>query len=194
MSPVLRPLDTERVIPKLIGVLDIAGFDTGLLPQYLLTGVCGVLAEAPVPLERLYLFDEGGLNPRGSLTARPGYLLADVRGNSSSIASALVGEPGLQTYYVHEPLKRPDEVSTNDGPFLVVEGQLFYARDAVCLGVEDTASFVARNTLSWHFLMFCVAGPIRGYERLGDLLVDSAQLVCGVYDGESYLIWRRRHC
>lgn len=192
MNPVLRPLEVERAMPVLLAALDTTGFNSLVISQLLRIGACNVLAEASIPIDRLYRFAEGGLNPKGLRSARAGYAVAEVRCNSDALAGALACEPGLQTYYVHEPLKRPDEVPTSDGPFQVVEGQLLYVREAALLATEDLASFVSKNTLSWHFLMFCTTGPARSYERLADLLSDSSCLVSGVYDGESYLIWTIR--
>jgi hypothetical protein len=189
MSSVLRPLDVERAVPALLSALDTAGLDTPELPKILRKGTCGVLAEAAVPIGRLYRFDEGGVNPQGQRVARPGYTVSEVRRNSGALARALENEKVLQTYYVHEPLKRPDEVQKSDGPSLVVGGQLLYVRDATLLTADDLASLVSKNSLSWHFLMFCTASPARSYQRMADLLSDSICLVSGVYDGESYLVW-----
>lgn len=191
MKAVLRPVDGKRAIPVLLSALDTANLSTPAVERLLRNGDCSVLMDAAVPEDRLYRFNEGGLTPAGQHTPRPGYVVAEVRRCSVDLARALSNGQKFGAYYVHDPLKRPEEVPATDGPFLTVEGQLLYSRDASHLSVDGLSDLISRNSLSWHFLMFCTPGPLRGYDRMADLLADSSCLVSGIYDGESYMVWVR---
>jgi hypothetical protein len=189
MSAVLRPINSEQAVPVILRTLDMVGLSNHELLNFLLNGSCAVLTESAVPIERLYRFDEGGINPQWQAMAYPGYILSEVRSSSDDLALILEIEKRPWTYYAHQPLMQLGEVSKNNEPFIVVEGQILYVQDAKSLSPGQLSSFITKNTLSWHFLMFCTASPVHVYGSMNNLIFDSNYLVCGVYDGESYLVW-----
>jgi len=191
MSAVLRPINLEEAVPVILRTLDMVGLSNHELLKFLLNGSCAVLTELAVPTERLYRFDEGGIIPQGQSFSYSGYIVSEVRSNSDDLAQILEIEKHPWTYYAHEPLMQLNEVSKNNEPFIVVEKQILYVQDAKSLSPGQLSSFISRNTLSWHFLMFCTTSPAHVYESMNNLIFDSTCLVCGVYDGESYLVWTR---
>lgn len=185
----LRKLDAERAMPALLDALDMVGLNSHDVTEFVRAGSLSVLADAEISEDRLYRFREGGFTPGGKCIRGSSLLVSEVQRSSATLARVLLERREFFSYYVHEPLKRPEEVSDGDGPFLTVEGQLLYFREAAFLNADSLAELLSKNSLSWHFLMFCTTNPVRKYERMAELLSYSTCLVCGVYDGESYLVW-----
>ena len=193
MDALLRPVDTERALPLMLSALDSAGLSEPAFSQRLQAGTCSVLAPSTVSVDQLYQISAGGIAPRGQHVSHAGYVLSEVKCYSDALAHALIEKQKFRTYYVHDPLKRPQEVTTVDGPTVTAEGQLLYVREAAHLSPEEFSRFVSKNSLSWHFLMFCTRTPPTNYEQMSDLLSDTDCLVAGIYDGESYMVWTAPH-
>ena len=188
MDALLRPVDIERAVPVMLSTLDTAGLGEPAVELFLRAGTCCVLATIAVPSDRLHQFGVGGITPQSLRIRRAGYDLIDLQRYSDALALTLT-QQRYRAYYIHDPLKRPHEVAFADGPTLTVEKQLLYKRRAARLTLGELSGFVSNNSLPWHFLMFCTRTPSRRYQRMSDLLSDSDCVVCGIYDGESYMVW-----
>jgi hypothetical protein len=189
MDALLRSVDIERAVPAMLSTLDTAGLSERAIGQFLRAGACSVLAAGDVLADRLYQFGVGGITPSGQRICRTGYDLREVKHYSDALASTLM-EQKYRMYYIHDPLKRQHEADESDGPTLTVEEELLYVQDATRLTHGEFSGFVSKNSLSWHFLMFCTRTPFKIYERMSDLFSESDCVVSGIYDGESYMIWR----
>jgi hypothetical protein len=73
-----------------------------------------------------------------------------------------------------------------------VNDHLLYVAKPWLLSDKKLSEIIGRYTLPWYFLMLCsnTADSELYDKKMIDLVLDSICIVVGIYDGESYLVWK----
>lgn len=189
MDVIFRPLNPVKTGDFLVGVLEqVAVVDSDTVNR-LRNGSVVALAPVAASDERLHDFVHGGLLERTELSSLSTTMVEPVANSAACLAHELFRFQGLDCL-IHDPLRKIEEVKTQDGEPLLIEGSLFYWNRNCLQSVASCEHAIRRNTVSWHFLLLVGAYPAEVRHTFKSVVQGAKCIVVGAYDGESYLIWR----
>jgi hypothetical protein len=188
----LKKIESQRACAWVLRSLGMVDLTENEVLAHLLSGSFFALVPEDLPDHRIYDFESGGVTPKGEQFHQDGYTLVAVVSLEDKLVATLKTTINRSTCYIYDPLSQPHETTINEESSVVVNDHLLYVAKPWLLSDKKLSEIIGRYTLPWYFLMLCsnTADSELYDKKMIDLVLDSICIVVGIYDGESYLVWK----
>lgn len=191
-SFLLKQIEGQRACSWVLRTLGMVGLTENEVLAHLLSGSFFALVPEGLPDHQVYDFESGGITPKGEQFKQDGYTLVAVVSLEDELVANLKSTINRFTCYIYDPLTQSQETTGNKEPSIVVDEHLLYVAKPWLLSDKQLSGIIGRYTLPWYFLMLCSEATDSEMQskKMVDLVLGSTCVVIGIYDGESYLVWK----